>query len=181
MMISSETALTVIYLRSGELYLSNQPAVVVTVLGSCVSITMFYRRLGLSAISHGQYPHCRNRRSCGHNCNDSAKYVECSFPIMLSWFKQRGVPLAELEVSVIGGADMIASGYTGRFTFSVGKQNIETAMRLLGREGLRVRSTDVEGNIGRKIHFNTQNGHIQLQYLQPTVVLARDVVSGKTR
>jgi chemotaxis protein CheD len=168
----SEMELPVIYLRSGELYFTDRSSVVVTVLGSCVSITMFHRRLKLSAVSHGLLPHCRSKGMCESNCNDAAKYVECSLPVMLVWFKQHGAPLYELEVGIFGGAEMFGTGYAGRSSFSVGRQNVDIAEKVLKSEGVKVLSRDVGGKQGRKIYFNTHSGDISLQQLQSTVVLA---------
>ena len=56
-----ESKFPVIYLKSGEIYFTEEPVIVLTVLGSCVSVTLFHRRLGYSAICHGLLPRCRAR------------------------------------------------------------------------------------------------------------------------
>jgi chemotaxis protein CheD len=180
MVSSKETELPVIYLRSGELYFTDRPTVVVTLLGSCVSITMFHRRLKLSAISHGILPRCRNQRACNGGCNDASRYVECALPIMLEWFKQRRGTASELEVGIFGGADLFGfgAGNNSESTLSVGKQNTAIALQVLEREGIHALAKDVGGSQSRKIHFNTQNGDIKLLYLQPTVVLSKNTQSG---
>jgi chemotaxis protein CheD len=171
-MISGETELPTIYLRTGEIYFTAQPVVIITVLGSCVSVNLFHRRLGLSAVSHGLMPHCRNQQACDGSCAESAKYVECSLHTMVDWFKRSGVALRELETGVYGGADMFGKPSAAKFTFSVGKQNIETAVNALSNEGVPVLTMDVGGTQGRKIYFNTRTGEVLLKRLQPGVVLA---------
>jgi len=178
-MIPGERELPVIYMRSGEICFSDEPNVIVTVLGSCVSITLFHRRLGLGAMSHGLLPHCRNRGACSHSCAESAKYVECSLHTMIGRFKQYGIPVRELETGIYGGADMFGALSSGRSRFSVGKQNIETAVKVLETEGIQVASKNVGGIQGRKIKFNTQTGEVRLILLQPGVVLAGS--NGNTR
>jgi len=173
--VMRDTELPLVYLQQGDLYCTGKHSVVTTVLGSCISVTMFYRRLGLSAISHGFLPRCRNQQSCGDGCRDRGRYVDCSIRIMVGWFKQYHVHSGELEVGIYGGAEMFGVGYRGRATASVGKQNIDTAEKLLGDGGLQVLTKDVGGTQGRKIYFNTRDGCIHVQYLQPTVVMADTV------
>ncbi len=48
--------LPVYYLRPGELHIADHPGIVTTVLGSCVSVTMFSRRREVGAICHGLMP-----------------------------------------------------------------------------------------------------------------------------
>ena len=55
---------------------------------------------------------------------------------------------------------------------SVGKQNIEMALRILEREGALVQTMDVGGTEGRKMYFNTGTGEVTVARLQPRVVLA---------
>ena len=179
MISSKETKMPVIYLRSGELYFTDSPTVVVTLLGSCVSITMFHRRLKLSAISHGILPRCRNKRACSGGCNDATKYVECVVPLMLDWFKQRGSASSELEVGIFGGADQFGfrGGNKSKIPLSVGMLNANAALDVLEREGVQTLAKDVGGSQGRKIEFNTKNGDIKLLYLQPTVICTKAVSS----
>jgi chemotaxis protein CheD len=173
-MILSERELPTIYIGSGEICFTDQPNVIVTVLGSCVSVTLFHRRLGLGAICHGLLPHCRNRGACSHTCAESAKYVECSLRTMVGRFKQHGIAVRELETGLYGGADMFGASSSARSRFSVGKQNIETAFSVLETEGLQVFDKNVGGRQGRKIHFNTRTGEVRLMLLQPGVVLAEN-------
>jgi chemotaxis protein CheD len=171
MTIVEEDILT-IYLRSGEIYFTDRPSVVITVLGSCVSVTLFHRRLGLSSISHGLLPHCRNRLDCGGACNESAKFVECSLSTMVDRFKQSGVALRELEARIYGGAEMFSARPGAKRAISVGRQNITTAQKIIDREGLKVVFSDVGGAQGRKIFFNTATGDVLLKRLSPRIILA---------
>ena len=45
-----------VYLKPGELFLSREPAIVSTVLGSCVSITFFEPAASLGAMCHVMLP-----------------------------------------------------------------------------------------------------------------------------
>lgn len=170
-MSESEAELPQIYLKAGEILFSDKPHVVLTVLGSCLSVTLFHRRSGLNAICHGLLPHCRERDGCNGECRGMAKYVECSLSWMLKRFRQARVALGELEVKVFGGADMFGKSPAERGPISVGKQNIATAQKIIETEGLTVASMDVGGSQGRKLFFNTQTGEVMLKRLMANVVL----------
>lgn len=164
-----------IYLKAGEIVFSDKPHVVLTVLGSCLSVTLFHRQSGLNAICHGLLPHCREREGCGGECREMAKYIECSLAWMLKRFREAGIPPKDLEVKVFGGADMFGNRPDERGPISVGKQNIAVAQRIIESEGLAVVSMDVGGRQGRKLYFNAQTGEVMLKRLTPNVVLAEPV------
>jgi chemotaxis protein CheD len=172
MLSLSENTLPVIYLRAGELHFSEQSARVYTVLGSCIAVTMFHRRLGIVAICHGLLPECRGKGQCGGECPAPGKYVDCAIQWMTKRFKQQGVLLREIEIKVFGGADTFSTGPAGRGGIRVGKRNAGMALRALGKEGLNILSLDVGGAIGRKLFFNTHTGEVLIKRLQPHVVLA---------
>ena len=136
------------------------------VLGSCVSVTLYHRRFGLSAVSHGLLPHCKERSVCAGNCAGYAKFVDCSVHAMARRFKQSGITLQELEARIYGGAEMFGSRSSAGSAASVGSQNIETALNALDDEGLRVYSMDVGGSLGRKIFFDTGTGEVFQKHIQ---------------
>ena len=170
-MSASDAELPQLYLKAGEIVVSDTPHIVLTVLGSCLSITLFHRRSGLSAICHGLLPQCREQAGCTGTCREMGKYVECSVTWMLKRFKDAGVPFADLEVKVFGGADMFTRSSREKAPISVGKQNIAVAQKIIERERLTVLSLDVGGTQGRKIFFNARTGDVLLKRLSQNVIL----------
>ena len=172
MISESENTLPEIYLKVGEIHFSEQSASVWTVLGSCLALTMFHRRLGIGAICHGFLPECREKGTCTIDCQEAGKYVDCAIRWMTKRFKQKGVPLREIEVKVFGGADTLSARFGGRGGINIGKRNAATAIQMLEKEGLSILSLDVGGATGRKLFFNTRTGEVLLKRLQPRVILA---------
>lgn len=157
-----------VYLKPGEMYFTNEPTVVVTVLGSCLSVTMFSKKHGLGGICHGLLPQCsgENRREeCRGECLDGYKYVDCSIRKMVRLFDRQKVRRSEIEVKCFGGADMFSRPIERSGTASVGRQNIVTAEEILRSEGLRQHAVDVGGMQGRKIFFYTHTGEVLLKRL----------------
>lgn len=144
-----------VYLRPGEVHFATTPTVVMTILGSCVSVTMFDRLSGTAAICHALLPEGPH--------SDAFRYVDSSILGMLELFDARGVPRRQLEVKLFGGADMIGAGGS---RVSVGRRNIEIASEVLAQEGVTVASRDVGGSGGRKLFFVTSTGEVFLKRLR---------------
>jgi chemotaxis protein CheD len=170
-MSSEDQKQQIVYLKAGEMLFSKEPSVVMTVLGSCLTVTMFHRRSGFAAICHGLLPLCPKRRHCDALCGQQAKYVECVVPWMVRQFNEAGADLREIEVKMFGGADMFSSRGGGGAALSIGKQNIEAALEVIEKARLRVLARDAGGTQGRKIFFNTETGEVLLKRLQPNVTL----------
>ena len=151
-----------VYLKPGELCISESPVVVTTVLGSCVSLTMFHRESGTGAICHAVQPICRHQGQCPGACPDLFRYVACVVPVMVNRFRRCAGSLAQVEVKLFGGGAILRRGEWGRLA-PVGRQNVEAAMEAIETAGLRLKVADVGGPLGRRIRFNTQNGEVLLQ------------------
>ncbi|HDH11215.1 MAG TPA: chemotaxis protein CheD [Nitrospirae bacterium] len=161
----SETKLPNFYLKPGQIYIAEKPTLVSTVLGSCISVTMFNSRFKIGAISHGMLPLCKSMNSCAGECHESFKYVDCSIRRMIKMFNTYGIKSGEIEVKLFGGADVLGSGNVGNI-MSVGGMNIETALKMIRTKGLNIVISDVGGLCGRKIYFYTHTGEIFLKRLE---------------
>ncbi len=135
-----------VYLKAGEFFMSPEPARVVTVLGSCISVTMFNPRLGIGAICH-----CLLPRNDGRG--DDFKYVDTSIMRMIGAFEMLGTGRREIEVKLFGGADMFRSGATRLRMASIGEQNVKTALDVLQEQGLSLLAADTGGLSGRKLYY----------------------------
>jgi chemotaxis protein CheD len=155
----------VVHLKPGEAYFTDRGELVITVLGSCLSVTMFSRRK-LAGICHCLLPECVNRGRCGGECGEGYRYVACSIRRMVAEFERYAVPREEIEVKCFGGADMFARKPGLPEILSVGRQNILTAEKIIAFEGLRLKAQDVGGLSGRKVLFYTGTGEILLKRLR---------------
>lgn len=167
-----------VYLKPGELYIGEEPTKVITVLGSCVSVTFFSKRLRIGAICHGALPHCRKRRGCHEICSEAFKFVDCSVHYMLGKLRGLGVADSELEVKIFGGADTLSSKKEN----TIGSMNVKTALEIIREEHLRIIAADVGDSFGRKIIFLTHTGDVYLKRLKDTkVICSAPGVTFKTR
>jgi chemotaxis protein CheD len=148
-----------VFLKPGEIYVGREPAEVSTILGSCVSVTMFSGRLKLGAICHALLPSGRASED-----KDKFRYVDTSILYMLEIFEKMGVTSRELEIKLLGGADVIER-INGNGT-TIGTKNIETALQVLKSRSLELTGSHVGGTVGRKIHFCTRTGKVLLKRIK---------------
>ena len=155
------------YLKPGELIMSENPVMITTVLGSCVSVTMFHPRTGVAAICHGMLPN--------GGTSENFKYVDSSLRYMVLYFRHLEISRKELQVKLFGGADMFNSGKPGVRNLTVGWQNISVASRCLKEYGLVPTAADVGGRKGRKLIFKTDTGVVYIKKLsdQDRVLLGK--------
>lgn len=152
-----------VYLKPGELHFASGPTMVTTVLGSCVSVTMFERTSGFAAICHALLPEGSR--------TDIFRYVDTSIIHMLDLFSERGMHPSRLEVKLFGGADLIGAG---RGRICVGRRNVAIARQVLAAAGLDVAAADVGGSRGRKLLFYTHTGEVLLKRLRRDEQVAQD-------
>jgi chemotaxis protein CheD len=147
------------------MHITDQPTRVITVLGSCLTVTMYCRRLGMGGICHGQLPRCDLKKPCDSNCLGCLKYVDCSILQMVKIFDQNRVKRSEIEVKCFGGADMFSRSSDRSSIVTIGRQNIEAAQETLTSVGLHPIALDVGGLQGRKIYFYAHTGEVFLKRL----------------
>jgi|GEM_PF-184985 len=179
-MIPFETKVPLFYLKPAEIHMTDRPSIVKTVLGSCVSVTLFNRRLKVGAICHGMLPHCKQKPECKDGgCAECFKYVECSIRHMLDRFRSSGIADREIEVKLFGGADMFATETGERET--IGAQNTKTALRIIEKERLVLSKSDTGGSQGRRLFFFTHTGEVFLKRLGGEKELTADVLKAENQ
>ncbi len=158
------------FLNSGEVVISTNPQLVWTVLGSCVTIILYSSRLKASAICHAKLPEqFFDKTQCSDLCPETCvknnlsqinfDYVTCAFRYMFDEFRKLSVADSEIEVSLIGGSTVLHGGFEKK---SVGYKNVQTAVKIIKKSGLKISKKEVGGTKGRTINIFTDSGEIQI-------------------
>lgn len=154
-----------IYLKPGEMCFSRNPVVVTTVLGSCVSVTLFHPGSGTSAICHALQPRCPQPDRCSEDCRNRYRYAVCAIEEMTRRITALSLRPRDIEVKLFGGAALIGTRSAASQQNSIGQLNVKAAMETISNLGLILKVMDVGGNFGRKIIFNTETGEILMKRL----------------
>jgi len=169
-MIHDNSEFSLVYLKSAGLFESSMKSkellIVKTVLGSCISVTMFHPHTKIAVMCHAVLPVCLEKNYCKISCKEPYKYVNCVISEMASKFLKYGIDPGDIEVKLFGGADMFFLKTEREKLQSVGRQNIEAAIKAVKSENLKLKVADVGGNFGRKLFFYTHTGEVWLKYLK---------------
>ena len=148
-----ETGTRRFFLNAGQLYATDEPTDIITVLGSCVSMCLYDAAKGVGGANHFMLP--------GSSPTPSPRYSTNAFDLLLAQLLALGARRNRIEAKLFGGASMLKLGTEA--TRDLGTRNIEAARRKLEEERIPVVSEDVGGNRGRKLVFSTGDGTVLLR------------------
>lgn len=148
-------------LKSGGLIITSEPKWVITVLGSCVAVTMYCARPRLAAICHAMLPHPRPETLNGQwPHTERFRYVSHALPQMVEKFLEKRIAIPDIEVKLFGGANILHANSDPRQDHWVGNANVAAARTFLESGQFSVAAENVGGTLGCKIIFNTHTGEV---------------------
>ena len=153
------TSLPKLLLYPADIFVDKRPHIVSTVLGSCVSVCLYDPALKQGAINHFILPQWN-----GHDLA-TMKYGNLAIIRILEELLILGSKYENIVAQVFGGAEVIAETPTN---FHIGKRNVQIALKILNEFKIPVILSDVGGNRGRKINFNTLTGEVEHNYIRQT-------------
>ncbi len=149
-----------VYLLPGEYFVGDARYRIRTVLGSCVSITLWHRRLRIGAMSHFLLSQREAGAAEGESVAGlSGRYGKDAMELMVAQLRERGVPVCECEAKVFGGGTMFPSIEGGRQA-GIGHRNGVAAEKLLAEYGIPVVSESLFGSGHRQILFEVATGDV---------------------
>ena len=143
-----------VYLKPGECHFARAACRIETVLGSCVSVTLYCPVTRQGAMNHAMLPQGAQ----------SDRFVAVSLDKMLRQLHANGAYIKQLEAKMFGGANSFYRN-TGRLRH-VGELNVEASLQWLKLNRIRLLNSDVGGRVGRKIVFLSGSGKVYVKRLQ---------------
>ena len=144
-------------LYPSDIYVAKTPCIVNTILGSCVSVCLYDPILRQGAINHYILPHWN-----GHDLA-TMKYGNMAIIRILEELLKAGSKYENLVSKVFGGAEVL-TGLSANF--HIGLRNTEIALEILNEFKIPILISEVGGNKGRKINFNTLTGEVDYEFIQ---------------
>lgn len=160
-MPAPEVSVRDVYVQPGESCLVMQPAIMRTVLGSCVGVTFLVPRLGVGALCHPMLPRCPANLLGNRS---GIRYVDFAIRSLARHLDSLGATRAEIQVKLFGGADVLVV-VDSHSRPTVGRLNLEMALRTLEEEGFSVAASCLGGSSGVQIQFHTDTGEVLLRRL----------------
>lgn len=150
-MAIEENGMRRVFLSPGGVICAAEPNLVTTVLGSCVSVTLWDKERRIGGINHFVLP----------RGGASSRYGDTAMRELLEGVLDLGAHLRSLEAKVFGGAAVLPVGGEG----TVGTANVAFALGELARRGIPVAGRRTGGGRGRLLIFNTETGDAFVRWL----------------
>jgi chemotaxis protein CheD len=140
----------------GEYYITQRDMVIVTVLGSCVSVCLRDPVARVGGMNHFMLPD----RDVEGPLSASARYGAYAMEILINQLFALGARRERLEAKVFGAARVLPG------MSDIGERNAAFAIKYLKRESIRVLAEDLGSNEPCKIYFFAQTGRVMLKRLK---------------
>jgi chemotaxis protein CheD len=153
-----------IFLQPGELIVADADYQIRTLLGSCVSITLWHAASRNGGMSHFLLP---TRGGAARPMARDGRYGDEALPAMLDELHKIGVTPAQCQAKIFGGGNMFP-GHSRARGIQVGQRNGEAARALLQAYGIPVVSESLFGIGHRQIIFDLSTGDVWSHQVRPT-------------
>jgi len=140
----------------GQFMITTVPALISTVLGSCVAVCLWDKENKISGMNHYLLP-----GTLEDEVGNSNRGLT-STRLLIRSMINRQVKRENMEAKVFGGCNSLCQNYD---LYKVGERNISAAFNVLKEFGIPVRAQHTGGSCGRKIVFNTATGKVRMRLL----------------
>ena len=140
-------------LLPGEYFATAEEMMLVTVLGSCVSLCLRDREIGCGGMNHFMLPDGKG---------ESARYGAYAMELLINDVLKRGARRERLEAKLFGGGAVLAD----LTSLNVGERNSAFALQFLKTEGIPVAAKDLMGIWPRKVYYFPASGRVRVKTLR---------------
>jgi len=145
-----------VYLGIGEWHFATRPTRIRTLLGSCVSVTLWHPHLRIGGMCHYMLP---ERQSPDENAPLDGRYADEAMKLFDRAFIRHGTRASEYAAKVFGGGNMFANlDQSKRKSMDIGQRNIETVHRLLEQRRIPIVAEHLGGDGHRRLIFDVHSG-----------------------
>lgn len=162
-----------IVLEPGDFYFGGGETRISTLLGSCISITLWHPRKRIGGMCHYMLTerNAQNTRPAGTSLD--GRYASEAFALFLQHVEAAGTHPSEYQAKLFGGGNMFVGGKSG--TMDIGPRNIEYGRNLLASKNIALIAEHVGGSGRRKLHFELWSGHVWLAFPEGSGAQIRSV------
>lgn len=152
--MKSEMPIPDIFLHPGEFHFASGPGRIGTLLGSCVSVTVWHPGHFFGGMCHILLP----ARIRAHSAPLDGRYADESMELFGNELRARRIVPASCQVKLFGGGNM----FPGTRAMDIGRRNIEAARHALARHGFHLMAEHVGGTSRRRLYLDLANGDVWL-------------------
>jgi chemotaxis protein CheD len=142
----------------GEFFVSPEPMIVYTVLGSCISACIRDPIAGVGGMNHFMLPEPKG--GAHDSWGESTRYGSNAMESLINEILKRGGLKSRLEIKLFG-AGRIYEGH-----IDVGENNAKWVIGYLKSEGLAIVKTDLGDVFPRKVYYFTDSGRVLMKKIE---------------
>jgi chemotaxis protein CheD len=144
-----------IYLNPGEWYFGDEDTRIKTLLGSCVSFTLWHPTRKIGGMCHYMLP----ERGVPRTSSDlDGRYADEALELLVAEIHKNNTMPQEYIAKVFGGGSMLEQGM-----MNISGKNIDAARKLVDKYGFQMEGECMGGVGYRNIVFDVWNGHVWLK------------------
>lgn len=164
-----------VFLHPGDFCFTHEATHIHTLLGSCISITLWHPRYRIGGMCHFTLPRYPGKRVADRKLD--GRYADDVMEMFRREVASCGTSLPEYEAKIFGGGNMIRSEGQN-VEDSIGSKNAATAMQLLMQENVNILVAHV-GEFGhRRLVFDVETGDVWVRHTESSGV-RRQPLNGK--
>lgn len=148
-----------ITLQPGEFYFGDASTRIRTLLGSCVSITMWHPSRLIGGMCHYMTPsrHKPSKQLDG-------RYADEAMTLFLHAAARHRTRPEEYQVKLFGGGNMFPGVLNNQGNADVAQRNVATAQTLITHHHMHLAAQDTGLSGHRVVIFDIWNGHVWVQH-----------------
>ncbi len=143
----------------GEYFATADNTMIVTTLGSCVSVCLRDPITRVAGMNHFLLP--ANQDNQAFN-SDSARYGVYAMEVLINHLMKLGAVKHRFEAKVFGGGNVLRQLRSN----SVGEQNSKFVLNYLEAENIHIKAKDLLGEFPRKVYFFPLTGEVKVRKLK---------------
>ena len=149
-----------VFLMPGQLHFGGQAGSLKTLLGSCVTVTLWHPVRRLGGMCHFLLP--SRTRAPGDRLD--GRYGDEALETLLQHIRTSRTEPQEYHAHLYGGADTLPEGCN--LKFNVGERNIEAGWHFIDRWGFQLQGVDVGEDVPRSVKLTLATGEVEMRRSQ---------------
>jgi chemotaxis protein CheD len=161
--------------RPGNRYATTSGVDIKTLLGSCVAACLYDEKAKVAGLNHFLLAAPRYSKDMPFTATDAGRYGIHAMELLINDMVKLGAVRSRLRAKIFGGASVLSSAQEKRF-LCVNEVNQRFIRDYLATEKIPIMSEDLGGNLGRVIHFHSNNYRVFRRFIQKsqTEVVEKD-------
>jgi len=152
----------IVRLLPGEIFFDPAPHRLMTLLGSCVAVCLWDRRMRMGGMTHSMLPRCIERGD-----STGGQGADAAIRELVRRMNQAGCRTIDMVAKLFGGFSALPALSDRQ---GIGAANIESALAALRSLKIEVIAEEILGEGGIVIYQNTETGEVSGRFIAPVKI-----------